>query len=93
MTKYMYTEEEKHTFERQLEKLKQENEDFRIQLMEIDLNLHAVIDMKARQAKRQLRDLRHKICADINNNHGSIVNLEKTLIEGGYNIQEAETND
>ena len=93
MTTYKFTNGELNTLKKQMETLKNENHDLNIQLMEIDLNLNAVIDMKARQAKKQLKDLRHKISVDIATNDHSIINLENNILKGEYSINTENTSE
>ena len=71
-----------------LEKLKDEQNDLRIQVKEMDFHYNELLDLQVKLRKRDIMDKRHDFMSKMNNNAFSIAELERVLYQNGYNVNE-----
>ena len=83
-------EEELATLTTQLGRLKEEQQDIRIEVKEIDFNLNELLDLQVKKRKRQLRAIRNDLLAKAYNNAISISELERAIYSKSYKTQNKE---
>ena len=87
------TESDKGVLKKQLDSLKEEQQDLDIQVEEIDLQINKTLDLQVKLRKRTLKDVRHNLMDKKFQNAQSIANLENVIYRGGYDIKTTEEGE
>ena len=80
----------KRFLKKRLSDLQTENRELASDVKTIDLDFYERLDITIARKKRELKSKRSDINNQININALAIVEIERTLYDGGYNIRDSE---
>jgi len=78
----------RQVLQHRLERMKEEQHDMNIDIKAINFDLNENIDLQVKRKKRDLTSRQADLYQQIRSNALSIVEIERTLYRGGYDVQD-----